>query len=75
MSLPVSQGGTTNTETCRYDYANLKPVVSITGYDNLAVNNQEAVLEHLATVSVADFLSRFSKPNIFLHIPKHQMAQ
>jgi hypothetical protein len=47
-----------NTEACRYDYANLKPVASITGYDNLPVNNQQAVMEHLATVSCLIFQQR-----------------
>jgi hypothetical protein len=57
-------GNTMNTEKCRYDYANLKPVASITGYDNLPVNNQQAVLEHLATVSCLPF----SIPNICLYL-------
>lgn len=47
---PYVSGSTMNTEACKYDLAGLPPVVSITGYDNLPVNNQEAVMEHLATV-------------------------
>jgi hypothetical protein len=44
-----------NTEECKYNYANLPPIVSITGYDNLPVNNQEAVMQHLSTVSIFGF--------------------
>ena len=49
-----------NTEACQYNLGTLPPVVSITGYDNLPVNSQEAVMEHLAKVS------SFTKPNNFI---------
>lgn len=32
---PYVSGGTTNTESCEYDYGNMAPVATITGYNNL----------------------------------------
>jgi len=47
---PYVSGTTTNTEECEYDLSSLNPVASITGYDNLPSNDQEAVMNHIATV-------------------------
>ena len=34
----------------RYDFTNTAPVVGITGYNTLAPNDQDAVMNHIATV-------------------------
>ena len=34
----------------RYDFTNTAPVVGITGYNTLAPNDQDAVMQHLAEV-------------------------
>jgi len=47
---PYQSGTTTNTEDCLYDLSSLTPVASITGYDNLQPNSQDAVINHIATV-------------------------
>jgi len=47
---PYMCGESAETEDCNYDLASLQPVASITGFDNLPSNNQEAILSHLATV-------------------------
>jgi len=47
---PYVSGTTTNDEDCGYDLASLTPVASITGYDNLPANDQDAIMAHLATV-------------------------
>jgi len=47
---PYVSGTTTDSEDCMYDLSSLTPVASITGYDNLPANDQEAVMNHIATV-------------------------
>jgi len=55
---PYTQGG-----SCKYDFTNKKPVVGITGYENLPPNDQDAVMQHLAEVgplAVAVYASNWS---------------
>jgi len=47
---PYVSGTTTNDEDCGYDLASLNPVASITGYNNLPANDQDAIMAHLANV-------------------------
>jgi len=47
---PYQSGTTSNTEECLYDLSTLTPVASITGYDNLPSNDQDAIMNHIATV-------------------------
>jgi len=47
---PYISGGTSNSEECQYNLANLTPVAAISGYDNLPPNNQEAIMDHIANV-------------------------
>jgi len=47
---PYQSGTTSDTEDCLYDLSSLTPVASITGFDNLPSNNQEAIMNHIGTV-------------------------
>jgi len=47
---PYTSGSTSQTGSCEYDLSSLTPVASITGYNNLPANDQEAVMNHIATV-------------------------
>jgi len=47
---PYVSGTTTNDEDCQYDLASVSPVASITGYNNLPPNDQDAIMAHLANV-------------------------
>ena len=53
---PYVSGTTTNDEDCGYDLASLNPVASITGYNNLPPNDQDAIMAHLANVSLYEIL-------------------
>ena len=53
---PYVSGTTTNDEDCQYDLASVSPVASITGYNNLPPNDQDAIMAHLANVSFAQNL-------------------
>jgi len=56
---PYVSGQTMQSEECKYDVLDTKPVVGLTGYDTWH-NDQEAVMNHLATVgplSVAAYAS------------------
>merc|ERR1712203_519230 len=44
---PYTSGSTTETGDCVYDFTNTAPVVGITGYNTLAPNDQDAVMQHL----------------------------
>ena len=39
-----------DTGSCEYDLASLDPVAAISGYDNLPVNDQDAIMNHIANV-------------------------
>jgi cathepsin L len=47
---PYVSGNSMDTEDCEYDLANISPVASITGYDNLPSNDMDAVMQHIAEV-------------------------
>ena len=47
---PYTSGTTMDTGSCEYDLASLSPVAAIAGYDNLPVNDQNAVMNHIANV-------------------------
>merc|ERR1711970_1617928 len=47
---PYNSGQTTETGSCDFDMINTAPVVTLRGYDTLPPNDQNAVMEHLATV-------------------------
>jgi len=47
---PYISGTTTQTESCQYSLDSIKPVASITGYNNLPPNDQAAIMEHIAKV-------------------------
>merc|ERR1712061_540236 len=47
---PYISGNTMQTGDCMYDFTNTAPVVGITGYNSLAPNDQDAVMQHLAEV-------------------------
>jgi cathepsin L len=47
---PYISGSTMDTETCQYDVSGTAPVATITGYDNLPSNDQDAVMAHIANV-------------------------
>jgi len=47
---PYMSGDSSETEDCNYDLGTLQPVASISGYDNLPSNDQDAIMIHLATV-------------------------
>jgi len=47
---PYISGGTTNTESCMYNYDSMAPVATITGYNNLPPNDQDAIMQHIAEV-------------------------
>ena len=47
---PYTSGTTMDTGSCEYDLASLSPVAAITGYDNLPVNDQDAIMNHIANV-------------------------
>eukprot|EP00091_Calanus_sinicus_P005876 TRINITY_DN163_c0_g2_i1.p1 TRINITY_DN163_c0_g2~~TRINITY_DN163_c0_g2_i1.p1 ORF type:complete len:212 (-),score=50.53 TRINITY_DN163_c0_g2_i1:37-597(-) len=47
---PYQSGTTADSEDCLYDLSSLTPVASITGYDNLPANDQEAIMNHIGTV-------------------------
>jgi hypothetical protein len=47
---PYMSGTTTEDEDCAYDLASIQPVASITGYNNLPPNDQQAVMNHIANV-------------------------
>ena len=49
---PYVSRTTTNDEDCQYDLASVSPVASITGYNNLTPNDQDAIMAHLANVSI-----------------------
>ena len=48
---PYVSGTTTDGEDCSYDLNAVKPVATITGYNNLPANDQDAVMNHIANVS------------------------
>ena len=50
MDYPYTSGTTMDTGSCEYDLASLNPVAAISGYDNLPVNDQDAIMNHIATV-------------------------
>jgi len=50
QDYPYQSGHTSNTEDCLYDLSSLTPVASITGYNNLPANDQQAIINHIATV-------------------------
>ena len=55
---PYTSGTTMATGSCEYDLASLSPVAAISGYDNLPVNDQDAIMNHIANVIYSqDFLS------------------
>ena len=45
-------GSTADTGDCEYNLANLTPVASISGYDNLTPNSYDAVIQHIAEVII-----------------------
>ena len=47
---PYISGSTSQSESCQYDLSALTPVAAITGYNELPVNDQDAVMNHIATV-------------------------
>jgi len=47
---PYVSGTTTDGEDCSYDLNTVKPVATITGYNNLPANDQDAVMNHIANV-------------------------
>merc|ERR1719427_2103841 len=47
---PYVSGTTTDSEDCNYDLNAVKPVATITGYNNLPPNDQAAVMDHIAHV-------------------------
>merc|ERR1712002_721677 len=47
---PYMSGNTTQTGECQYNLTAMTPVASITGYNTLPTNDQDAVLTHLANV-------------------------
>jgi len=49
-SWPYTSGTTTETGECSFDMEATAPAVTLTGYDTLPSNDQDAVLTHLATV-------------------------
>ena len=60
MQIETSyKGGTTNTESCMYNYDSMAPVATITGYNNLPPNDQDAIMQHIAEVIRCNF--RFLK--------------
>ena len=50
MDYPYTSGTTMDTGSCEYDLASLNPVAAISGYDNLPVNDQDAIMNHIANV-------------------------
>lgn len=48
---PYTSGTTMDTGSCEYDLASLSPVAAISGYDNLPVNDQDAIMNHIANVT------------------------
>merc|ERR1712179_428866 len=49
-SYPYQSGGDGHTRSCDFDMETTTPVVTLRGYNTLPPNNQEAVMNHLATV-------------------------
>jgi len=47
---PYTSGSTSQTGDCEYDLSSLTPVAAITGYMELPVNDQDAVMNHIANV-------------------------
>jgi len=47
---PYVSGDTADTESCLYNYGSMAPVATITGYNNLPPNDQEAIMQHIAEV-------------------------
>jgi cathepsin L len=47
---PYTSGTTMATGECQYDLSAMTPIASITGYNTLPTNDQDAVLNHLANV-------------------------
>jgi len=47
---PYTSGSTSDSGSCQYDLSSLTPVASISGYDNLPSNDQDAVMSHIANV-------------------------
>ena len=43
-------GDTADTESCLYNYGSMAPVATISGYNNLPPNDQEAIMQHIAEV-------------------------
>jgi len=63
---PYTSGTTMDTGSCEYDLASLSPVAAIAGYDNLPVNDQNAVMNHIANVgplSISVAASNFKNYN------------
>ena len=48
---PYTSGSTSQTGDCEYDLSSLTPVAAITGYMELPVNDQDAVMNHIANVT------------------------
>ena len=51
---PYSSGSTSQTGDCQYDLSSVSPVATITGYNNLPANDQQAVMDHIANVRPKD---------------------
>merc|ERR1712228_53694 len=47
---PYTSGSTSDSGSCQYDLSSLTPAASISGYDNLPSNDQDAVMSHIANV-------------------------
>jgi len=47
---PYTSGSTSDSGSCQYDLSSLTPAATISGYDNLPSNDQDAVMAHIANV-------------------------
>jgi len=50
QDYPYMSGESASSEECLYDLSTLKPIATISGYNNLPPNDQAAVMNHIATV-------------------------
>ena len=61
---PYTSGSTSQTGDCEYDLSSLTPVAAITGYMELPVNDQDAVMNHIANVTHNRKQSRYIENKI-----------
>ena len=48
--INIHIGSTSDSGSCQYDLSSLTPAATISGYDNLPSNDQDAVMAHIANV-------------------------